>query len=353
MLAACTRLIYDTWRKEDAEACESASQRVRVAGDFPSIGYPEMLYGYVQSLQGNYREALKIAEAGIPKLDRAANLMVHFFSLGGKALALLGSGQFGELLRIIREGKAAAEKNGNSPWLFVFREAWLHTLVLDYEGAWQLGDAVADGEAGYLRGQPKTIARLAEGYLEIDRGNYDRAVLCFRQILDPELTPRFFLHWYWRSQAQLGIANAWLAARNLTKARAETDRFLKSALSTGSPNLHALAWEVDTRVAMVEKNWDRANESLEKGLAVLEKFEVPVIAWRVHGTACDFYLQQRKEAAEMHRARAEAYIRALADSFAPDEPLRSTFLAAAPVTRILNQAANGKGRERSATSAAT
>jgi len=351
MLAACSRLIYDTWRKEDAEACASASRRVRGVGDFPMIGYPEMLYGYVQSLQGNYREALRIADAGIPKLDRAANLMVHFFSLGGKTLALLHYGQFGELLRIFRDGKTTAEKNGNSPWLFVFREAWLRTLVLDYEGARQLGDAVADDETAYLRGQPRVIARVAEGYLEIDRGNYERAVLCFQQVLDPDLTPRFFLHWYWRLQAQLGMANAWLAAGNLTKARLETDRFLEPVLSTADPNLQVLACDLDMRVAIAEKNWKRAEGSLQNGLAILEEFEIPVAGWRVHATAYDLYRQKRKHSAELHRARAEVYIRSLADSFAPDEPLRSTFLAAAPVSRLLNKAVSAKAPERSSTSA--
>ncbi|HET7107418.1 MAG TPA: AAA family ATPase [Candidatus Acidoferrum sp.] len=353
MLAACTRLIYDTWRKEDAEACASASQKVRKSGGFPTIGYPEMLYGYVQSLQGNYREALKIADAGIPKLDRAADSMVHFFSLGGKTLALLHSGQFGELMQIIREGKAAAEKNGNSAWLFIFREAWLRILVLDYEGARQLGESVGDGEAGHLRGQPKTIAKVAKGYLEIERGNYEQAVVCFEDVLDPELTPRFFLHWYWRLQAQLGIANAWLAAGNLHSSQTGAELFSEFALSTSDPNLHALAWDLQARIAVAQRNQKLAEESLEKGLAILEQFEVPVSAWRVHATAYDLYRHKTKKLAEMHRARAEAYMRNLADSFAPDEPLRNSFVSAQSIRRVLNPAgthASSNARKRSLTS---
>jgi len=335
MLVSCTRLIYDMWRKEDAEVCATASRKARGSGDFTKIGYPEMLYGYVQSLQGNYREALRIADAGIPQWDRASDLMVYFFSLGGKTLALLNSGQFGELLQIVREGKRAAEKNANSPWLFVFREAWLHTLVLDYEGARQLCETVANDETGFLRGQPKTISRVAEGYLEIDRGNYEQALLCFQQVLDEELTPRFFLHWYWRLQAQLGISNACLAAGNLTDARAQTNRLLESALPTADPNLHALAWDLQTRLCMAERNSVQAEDSLRKALSVAEKFEIPITGWRVHATACDFYRQKRNQAAEIHRAHAEAHILALANSFEPDEPLRKTFLSATPVRQVL------------------
>jgi len=39
----------------------------------------------------------------------------------------------------------------------------------------------------------------------------------------------------------------------------------------------------------------------------------------------------------MNRERAETCIRKIANSFAPDEPLRATFLAAAPVRRILRE----------------
>jgi len=49
------------------------------------------------------------------------------------------------------------------------------------------------------------------------------------------------------------------------------------------------------------------------------------------------------EAAEAHRARAETHLLAIANSFAPGEPLRQSFLAAAPVSRIPN---GGKARDR-------
>jgi hypothetical protein len=131
----------------------------------------------------------------------------------------------------------------------------------------------------------------------------------------------------------------WLASGNFRKARLEADRFLRSALSTAEPNLQGLAWDVDARVAMAEKDWKGAEEKIEKGLAVVQRFEIPTTAWRVHATRSDLYRQAKKEAAaEAQRARAEAIILALANSFAPDDPLRQAFLAAAPVRRIRQNA---------------
>ena len=69
---------------------------------------------------------------------------------------------------------------------------------------------------------------------------------------------------------------------------------------------------------------------------MLNKFGVPATAWRVHATAWDILRQaDRPKAAEAQRLRAQEVILALAHSFAPDETLRYTFLAAPSIIRIL------------------
>jgi len=139
--------------------------------------------------------------------------------------------------------------------------------------------------------------------------------------------------------AELGMSNAFLRKGDVARARREADRFLQSALSTADPNLQAFAWEMKARVAIAEKDWMLASESIQEALAIVEKREVPMSAWRVHATAWEFYrLQKNDEAAERHRAQTAARIHALAGSFLEDEPLRGIFLAADPVRRILDAA---------------
>jgi DNA-binding winged helix-turn-helix (wHTH) protein/tetratricopeptide (TPR) repeat protein len=335
MLAGSTRLWYDRWRKEDWDVCASASQRIQRLSDTGLPAYHRMIYAHLQVLQGNYTEALGNLEAGIPTATEPTSMMVYFFALSGKTVALLLSGRLGELMSVLRAGKEMAEKNGNDPWLFIFREAWLRTLVLDFDGARRLCESVTRAATKYPTGQPQTIARLATGYAELEHGRHDEALHAFGQVLDPETTPKFFLHWYWRMNAQLGLSQAWLAAGNLRNARTEADRFLELALSTAEPNLQALAWEVEARVAMAAKDWKGAQEHIEKALAILQKFDIPTTGWRVHATRSDLCRHAKADtAAEVHRARAEAIVLALADSFAPDEPLRDALLWSAPVRRI-------------------
>jgi len=229
-----------------------------------------------------------------------------------------------------------AEKNGNDPWLFNFREAWLRTLAFDFEGALRLCEFIMGPNAEYPTGQPRMIAGVAAGYAELDRGNWDQAIECFRQVRDPQLSPKFFLHWFWRMIAQLGLSNVWLKSGNLVKARQEAGAFLESAVSTADPYLHALAWELKSRIAIAELNWKQADDYVHNGLAILKEFDVPVAAWQIHATASDLYLHANDEqAAETHRSLAQGYILTIANSFLPEEPLREIFLAAGPVRRIL------------------
>jgi tetratricopeptide (TPR) repeat protein len=333
LAASSSRLLYDAWRKEDVDTCASAHEMVRRLGGSPVPGFA--FYLYVQALQGQYQEALKQAEE-LQRITLTSSPATYVLAMGAKTLALIQLGRFGEVLEIIRNGREIAEKNGNDPWVFVFREAWLRTLCFDFEGVRHLSKIIMRLNPEQHAVQPRTIAMVASGYAELDRQKYDEALDYFAQVRDRKATPNFFLHWYWRMHAQLGSARVWLRAGNLANAVSEADRFLDAALSTDAPNLQAVAWGTKARVAIAQTKWDDADECLQRAFAVVEKFEVPVAAWQVHATAWRLYRHTRDEqAAEEHRTHARTLLRKLANSFPPDEPLRQSFLTAPAISRIL------------------
>ena len=351
MLAAGCRLLYDRWREQDAGLCASAHHQLKELGDTGTPPFHKMIYAHVQALQGNYVEALELFESGIPTLNQTTSLMEHFFALSGKTIALLRMGRLGQVLQIIRHGRDMAEKNGNDPWLFTFREAWLRMLTLDFEGSARVCEAILRTETAYPVSQPQTIARIARGYTaiaggftELDKGQNERAIELFNQVRDPQTTPKFFLHWNWRMTAQLGVSEAWLQSGNIEKASSEAEGFLRAALETADPHLQALAWEMQTRVAIAKEDSEGADDCVHKGLEIVHRFEVPVAGWQVHATAWRLFQSKQQYAeAESHRARAQADIFKIADSFAKGEPLRDIFLSAAPITRVLSPLAE-KGR---------
>jgi hypothetical protein len=75
-------------------------------------------------------------------------------------------------------------------------------------------------------------------------------------------------------------------------------------------------------------------ECLDRAFAALTRFATPISAWRVHASASELHrrLGHSRDAA-VHRERARMHIAALADSFAPDEPLRLALLGAPSVRR--------------------
>src|SRR5262249_57228596 len=116
----------------------------------------------------------------------------------------------------------------------------------------------------------------------------DAARRC-EETLDPDVTPKFFLHWHWRMGARLGLGSVALASGDLAEARAASLRSAASADTTADPNLRALARELAVRVALAEDDIRAAEEGLEAALAIVDAHAIPTVAWRVHATAHDVY----------------------------------------------------------------
>jgi DNA-binding winged helix-turn-helix (wHTH) protein/tetratricopeptide (TPR) repeat protein len=330
LAAANFRLVYDAWRSEDYEMCKTARETIRRLG---AGGRPEsVFYPYVQLALGEYRDALKNAEARMTGTPGATDFLL---ALGAKIAALLHLGRFGEVLQILQTRRKMAEQNGEDPWVFIFREAWLRTLCFDFEGARSLSRIIMHSNAEQHAVQPGAIAMLASGYAELNQGKYDAALDCFSRVRDFGITRKFFLHWRWRLSAHLGSCRVLLRAGRIAEARRETEDLLKSVLDTVDPEFHALAWEMKARVAMKEKDWNSAGHCVEAALAVMERYEVPLVAWRVHATAWDLYRIDDQSRGDQHLRMAKELIMKLANSFAPGEHLRDTFLDGGPVSRVV------------------
>jgi hypothetical protein len=144
--------------------------------------------------------------------------------------------------------------------------------------------------------------------------------------------------WYSRMIIEGALSELWLAKRDLARARLEAERFLELTRATAERTWQALAWDTNARVACAERDFYRAQNCIDQALSTMEGFEVPLAAWRVHGTAAELSARLgNNAAAEQHRASSRATILRLADSLPHDEPLRVRFLSAPPVRQIVGQ----------------
>jgi hypothetical protein len=187
------------------------------------------------------------------------------------------------------------------------------------------------------------------GSAETALGRHERArehLLAARAIMDRSVV---VFVWVWRMPLESALTELWLATGDLAQARPQAERFLKIALATEEHTWRALAWEVNARVAMAERDLTRAQDCIAKGLSAMEGFEVPLAAWRVHATAFELHQNSGdRDVAERHLALSRETVMKLANSLAQEEPLRQAYLSAPVVRRILgdNVAQSRVAKER-------
>ena len=255
LAAASFRLLYDAWREEDAEICAHADATLRSKGKVKFPG--EVFYVYVQAIRGDYELAHEQAEALI---HTTTNPTARVLASGANGLIQLFRGRFGEVRRIVRAGREGAEKNGETPWMFIFGDAWLRLLCFDFDGVQRVCQISVRSDAEEHAAWTRTVSRISSGYAELYQGRIDEALQHFAQVRDLHVTPRFFLHWRWRMHAVLGTIEAQLSAGDMANARREADGFLESALAVAEPNMRALAWEIKARVAKAANDFDDASQ---------------------------------------------------------------------------------------------
>jgi DNA-binding winged helix-turn-helix (wHTH) protein/tetratricopeptide (TPR) repeat protein len=332
MAAASCRLLYDSWRAEDAELYATAIGTIEGLSSSSAPVYDQMLHLYVRAVQGDYRGALESADSAIRQMAESSSPAAYLLALGAKAVSLLHLGRFGDVLRIVRAGRETAEKNEVDPWMFVFREAWLRSLCFDFEGVRRLATVNIRIDPDRHAVQPMAIALVAAGQAELYQQNYAPALEYFSQVLDTRAVPNFFLHWHWRIQARLGLTAALARSGEIAQARLQAARCLESAQSTADPNLKALAFEINARVAFADQDAVGSRQHIQNALTIVKEFDVPVAAWRIHAAAWELCPDQEK--AERHRDIARDTLLSIANSLDADEPLRASLLSAAHVRHL-------------------
>jgi hypothetical protein len=168
-------------------------------------------------------------------------------------------------------------------------------------------------------------------------GDYARALEDFSTVSREMDRQTVFLDWHWRMPIAGGMTELRLAMGDRSGAQREAGRFLELSLATADRHWQGLAWEVNSRVALEERDLPRARDCIAKALAIVQGFEAPLAAWRVHATAARIDEESENlEAARSHRDISRVTILRIANSLPEREPLRESFLSAPAVARILN-----------------
>jgi hypothetical protein len=167
-------------------------------------------------------------------------------------------------------------------------------------------------------------------------GNYARALeylLTTREDMDGT---KVIHDWYSRILLESALAEVHFAEGDLGKARTHADQFLDLTLGTAERTWQALAWTACAKVAVAEHDAERAESCITKAFTAADGFEVPLAEWQIAAAAAKHYEGLgKRDLADRHRDRSRVAILKLANSMAPNEPLRQTFLNSSQISEIL------------------
>lgn len=350
LLSSCWRIMIDGWRHEEAASCAQSMATLRLLGaELPP--YDQILHARVLIFQASYADACESAERALRKLTEPHALWIRAKVLSTKANALLFSGQLGEAHRTVAAGIELSNRNENAPWLGILLAtlAWLRWEACDFDGVDSLAGEVEQsatdptGSPNWLRATANVAGmtiRILQGYADLERGRHDRALQRFIEIHKQQQgRPKFGLSWQRRLFTQLGLTETWLALKDWTRALVEADSLIDNASRYGDAYLKVRALELRARLAISSGKPETAERYLRHALDAIARFDVPLVAWRVHATAWDVFREINDSRSEGHRARAEAGVLKLARSLEGVESLQRSFLLARPVSRLLNPTA--------------
>lgn len=223
-------------------------------------------------------------------------------------------GEWGDALREAEAQVATAAKNGNSDLarLLHINSAYIHLHGMDFDGARQICESILGLPAweGLRR-----FSGIVAGCADAGRSAFQSALeqlLAVRR--DMERQP-LMEDWQLDMPLRWGLTEAWLAKGDLAQARLEGELSLKITLAAEERTWRALAFEANARVAIGEGDLMTAQGFVIQALQAMEGFEVPLAAWRVHGTASALHERMREPGpAEKHRKLSRAIIMKLAES---------------------------------------
>lgn len=342
------RLWAGEWNKEDLDAMRSELWTIRQSGDRHLLAPHLVNYGRIQWASSEYREAHTYLTEGMEILTEAAGEQNPYLSPAYQhtqfylPFCLLSLGEWGEALREVNISIATADRNGDyfRAQLLRLNRAWIHLHAMDFAGVLTACEATPKGTGNLGVGSVYLFrfSRVLAGLAEVALGNYDQAfkeLLTLRKDMDRKA---FMLDWYFRMPLESALTELWLANGSLTKAREGANLFLGKAMSTMERTWQALAWELNARVAMAERNLGGAQEAILKALSVIEGRETPLAAWRVHASAAHFYeFSENPKLRQHHREIARTIVLKLANSFGAEHSLRTSFLSSPSASGLLEE----------------
>ena len=158
-------------------------------------------------------------------------------------------------------------------------------------------------------------------------GNHEQTAVAFHEVRDIFERDAWF-RWRYNIRLEAAMAEHWLKKGDLDKASEFVERLYATATEHEVHKYIAVAHHLRARVALAANNLTEAEKNFDAALAELEKYPVPLVAWKVYAGKSRLKMQLGQEAeAQESSTRASEIVNFIASNV-NDEALRATFLTA-------------------------
>jgi len=343
------RLWMVGWNDENAAAFREAGNVIEASADRRVLAWYRLENTCVEFMSSRYRESRRQVELGIPVLfdgstevsDLSLNLGLAYwgayqlvrpwsaFFLGEWTTA---EDEFEEAISVLERNRALYLANT----LRLLR-AWGWVIFHEFERARDACEAITPGwdSSGAIDptfplafNPSEERARLVTlGAAQAGLGKYDAALEHLEAARQQMLENPVIFHWYWRIAVEWALAQLWIARGDPARAGCHAKDLLALTARSAEATWRALALEVAAHIAMCERDLPRAREHITEALSVVERFEIPVAAWRVQVLAAKFFESAGDNAsAQHHRELAQAATLRLERSLPPGHAFRKRLL---------------------------
>jgi DNA-binding winged helix-turn-helix (wHTH) protein/tetratricopeptide (TPR) repeat protein len=337
-------LLFMGWREEDVVASREAVEAAELAGDLPLLSLHVGRHSYFQSLSSRYQEAVRTADRGIALAMDAGDFFDLTMTQFYKGWALLHSGRWDELLRLLQDAVSLAEKNEQYLWITLFKleMAWLHEEC----GSFCEAQNLCELAFRYIEKTGHDLARMMAAILLgrafIGQKKVDRGIRHLEETAAWIARDRVIMDWIWEIPLRLVLGDAYLSVRNFDRASENAERLVTIATQPGEQTYMALGNVLLADIAFGKQRHAAADKHIRAALDLVEQQDLPLAALRVYRTASLIRRVQNESAAAVEYARRETHVRERLLQLVESAPLLRDSLASSESRVLKNSGASAK-----------
>ncbi len=283
----------------------------------------------VHFFQSEYALAIELATEALRLTSVLRDGFLMLTSLFFLGLSQGNQGKMSAALATLNDALDKARRNGDLFWHPRFPNCigWIYRELYDFESAHKYNEEGIDVSRLHHVMEAEANSLINRGIDCTHEGNHEQTAVAFHEVRDIFERDAWF-RWRYNIRLEAAMADHWLKKGDLDKAREFVERLFATATEHEVHKYIAVAHHLRARVAVAANDLSEAEKNFDLALAELERYPVPLVAWKVHAGKARLKTQMGQEAeAQESSTRASEIVNFIASNVT-NETLRANFLKA-------------------------